>query len=379
LDEVFDRTTTRWEENSKVILIDGAHAIGKTDFAKQIADEFDMKLFAFPKVSDVFINYYGQDLNDYAVYLDPRLKPYDERDFSRNPTGPVEGSGDRFHWQVFKEKYRNYIYALKHLYNTGQGVVVEGDPWSDYAHFEAAYHQGWVERGTRIAYKTSHKWSMLHLLRPHVLIYLDAPVDVVMRNIKARGNPWDKDSPVWTNKRYLSDIYNEKKRRYLMRQQKHSHVLVYDWSTPGETDVVVDDIEKIDLDLTDEYDDLLRDWTKNRTEQMHSINRWKYCNQVQRSYTLHVPDSPEDTMEAEHLYFSPQEIDNMERVMSYIKGDRYAPGSNPAMGDKHVWAKCDFWFSAEHQPRYLEKRVAYTRPWFPFEEDAWLEPVKIQK
>ena len=43
-----------------------------------------------------------------------------------------------------------------------------------------------------------------------------------------------KDSPVWTNKRYLNDIYNEKKRRYLMETQRHSHVLVYDWTNKGD-------------------------------------------------------------------------------------------------------------------------------------------------
>ena len=110
-------------------------------------------------------------------------------------------------------------------------------------------------------------------MRPHLILYLDAPVDVVMSNIKKRNNPWDKDSPVWTNKRYLTDIYTEKKRRYLLEQQRHSHVLVYDWSSPGEIDIVVDDIEKLEMDYVDEYDDLLRDWTRNRSEQLHMVQR----------------------------------------------------------------------------------------------------------
>lgn len=379
--EFYDRTTLRWEENTKVIVVDGAHAIGKTQFAQELADEFDMKLFS-NKVSDRYVNYYGEDLNDYAVYLDPITRPYDERDFSRNPTGPVEGAGDRFHWIAWQEKYRNYLYALRHLYNTGQGVVVEGDPWSDYAHLEAAYNQGWVDRTTRNAVKLSQKWGLVHLLRPHLLVYLDAPTDVVMRNIKARGNPWDKDSPVWTNKRYLSDIYNEKKRRYLMKQQKHSHVLVYDWSTPGESDIVVDDIEKIEFDFTDEYDDLLRDWTKNRSEQKHTTLRMKYCNMSERSRLMADLVSNEEFLEADHLWIGVAETRKLAAVMEHIPGDRYAVNVNPVKGDKHVWATWDTYKSIENRPKYLEKRpLQWIRQWQPFgaDQNQYLEPVKCEK
>ena len=41
----------------------------------------------------------------------------------------------------------------------------------------------------------------------------------VQKNIQARGNEWDKNSPVWTNKQFLSDIYNEMKRNYLKKMQ----------------------------------------------------------------------------------------------------------------------------------------------------------------
>ena len=92
---MFDRTTSRMDENSRVILVDGAHAVGKTELAKQLASEFDMHYQPYPRMSDYYVNYWGDDLNDYGVYLTDMYKPYDERDWSRNPTGPVEGSGDR--------------------------------------------------------------------------------------------------------------------------------------------------------------------------------------------------------------------------------------------------------------------------------------------
>ena len=123
----------------------------------------------------------------------------------------------------------------------------------------------------RKAIKGFYKNSLHMLQRPHVVLYLDAPVETVMKNIKARNNPWDKvlplfpptmnfyqkssnkdfsfslpkDSPVWNNKRYLNDIYNEKKRRYLMDVQKHSHVLVYDWASKGEVSLVRNNLLQI--------------------------------------------------------------------------------------------------------------------------------------
>ncbi len=61
--------------------------------------------------------------------------------------------------------------------------------------------------------------SLIELLRPNVILYLDAPVDVVQRNIQAKGDELDKNSPVWKNTRYLNDIYNEYRKNFLKEQQ----------------------------------------------------------------------------------------------------------------------------------------------------------------
>jgi len=388
---VTDRCTTKMDENSRIILVDGAHAIGKTDLAKQLAEEFDMKVMPYPRMSDFYINYYGDDMNDYSVYMPDMMKPYDERDFSRNPTGPVEGCGDRYHFNVWLEKFNHYVYALKHLYSTGQGVVIEGNPWADYAHLEAAYNQRWMDRETRDAIKHSYHIGLCHLQRPHVLVYLDASVDTVMRNIKARGNPWDKDSPVWTNKRYLSDIYNEMKRRYLMDFQKYSHVLVYDWSTPGEMDIVVDDIEKLECDWTDEYDDLLRDWTRNRDEKHHNMKRELYGFQYQRMFLEQKIIETDKWMDCPNLLYKPEDMFHMVDVLRNIKSERYGPGYNPYMGDKNIMMKLSDFKPYEYTGRYFGASMRDLRSFgmadggsfemwpFTHKRDDWLEPVKIQK
>jgi len=382
---IYDRTTVRMDENSRIILVDGAHAVGKTDFAKQLAEEFDMKCLEYPSLSNYYINYYGEDLQDYGVYMPDMFKPYDERDFSRNPTGPVEGSGDRFHLKNWVNKFRNYIRALKHLYSTGQGVVVEGNPWSDYAHLEAAYNQRWIDRTTRNAIKDSYNLGLYMLLRPHVVVYLDASVDAVMKNVKERNNPWDKDSPVWFNKRYLNDIYNEKKRRYLMDKQRHSHVLVYDWATPGDLDVVVDDLEKLELDYTEEYDSIGRDWTARRSEKRACETREWYCRADHRRYMESLIMDSELFLDCPQLFYDVEDAHRLQAVLKNIKSERWAPGVNPYMGDKNIMLNCSTYTSAENIHKIMTNREnqyfwMISDPVFPWQkQDSWLEPVKAQK
>merc|ERR1719232_1078835 len=77
---------------------------------------------------------------------------------------------------------------------------------------------------------TLFKRTIREVLRPNLIVYLDAPVDVVQRNMKASSNEWDRNSPLWNNSQYLNAIYSEYKNNFLKDIQQHSRVLVYDWS-----------------------------------------------------------------------------------------------------------------------------------------------------
>lgn len=61
--------------------------------------------------------------------------------------------------------------------------------------------------------------SLHTLLRPNVIIYLDAPVDVVQRRIAEKGLAHDKGAKLWQNTEYLNDVYNTMKRNYLRENQ----------------------------------------------------------------------------------------------------------------------------------------------------------------
>lgn len=332
---MFEKTTYRFDENSKLIVVDGAHAIGKSKFAKELAEELDMAYFPYPRMDDCLINAYGVDMRDYNHLMIPINKTYDEKDFARNPVGPVEGCADRLHIDLLKEKYRNHINAIMHIFNTGQGVVMEGTPFNDYAYFDAAYNQGWIDRNSRDQYKESLRMSLHLLLRPNLYIYLDAPTDVVMKNIQNRGNEWDKNSPVWTNKQYLSDIYNELKKTFLKEQQRHSHVLVYDWTEPGDLEVVVEDIEALNFDFQEETSEQQKDWRLGKEDQYARV-REEFCNSLKRDQIYRQMGNTKRNYSCVHLWREPHEQEQLEDALYWIKSERYAVGYNTSMGDKNL-------------------------------------------
>lgn len=118
--QAIDKTTLRLDENSKLITVEGAHAIGKSQFAKDLAEDLGMIYVEYPRMDDLFISPYGFDYRKIAHMLPERLRPYDEKDFSRNPLGPVAGSADRLLINIFKLKFLNHVYAIRHILNTGE-------------------------------------------------------------------------------------------------------------------------------------------------------------------------------------------------------------------------------------------------------------------
>ena len=102
------------------------------------------------------------------------------------------------------------------------------------------------------------------ILRPNLIIYLDAPTDVVQSKIRARSrttHPWEANSPVWENTEYLEELYQKMiKKQYLPVAAESSYVLQYDWSEGGDVEVVVEDIERLQMDYHDKYDKQQKDW-----------------------------------------------------------------------------------------------------------------------
>jgi len=329
--QLTDRTTPRLDENSKLIAVEGAHCIGKTDFAKELAEEFEMLYIGPPTHEDIFIGPYGVDYRKWNDMYPPWFKCFGEKDFLQNPMGDYEGVCDRYHARVYQLKWINQFRAMQHILNTGQGVVMEGCANADYCHFNAAYQAGWIQDEMKMLYGILTKNTLFHVFKPNLIVYLDAPADVVQKNLKAGGNEWDKDSPVWNNTQYLNNIYNEYKKNFLRDMQEYSRVLVYDWSDGGDTEVVIEDIEATELDMIEMYSNQQKDW-RFGDEVVAAQKRYQCTNPLWVEKKL-------DTFRIDEASYSqilrapPDQTREMMEIFRHVSQDRYAPGANKHLGD----------------------------------------------
>ena len=61
-DTLWDRTPERFDENSRIIVVDGNIGVGKSYLAKKLAEELDMLLFPEPTMDFMYIDDTGFDL-----------------------------------------------------------------------------------------------------------------------------------------------------------------------------------------------------------------------------------------------------------------------------------------------------------------------------
>jgi len=351
-----DKTTLRLDENSKLICVEGAHAIGKTALAKELAETFGMKYMGPPNMDDMYITPYGEDLRKYQHLYPDFYKCMDEKAFFKDPLSMSHGSADRFLFFNFGLKFINQLQAIRHILNTGQGVVLETCAHADYCYFNAAYNAGWVQPEMREMYYMVMKNCLHEVFRPNLIVYLDAPVDVVQNNIKKRGNEWDKDSKVWNNSQYLSDIYGEFKQNFLRDIQRWSRTLVYDWSDGGDAEVVVEDIEHTELDMIELYDDQQKEW-RFHDEQGAAYQRNRFTN-------LRKIDDKLNTLQVcemkynEILVPTTETFCAMQDVMRLLPSNAYRYGFNAHLGDDTTLGTL---FGSMHTAYAMDRRFQWPK------------------
>ncbi|KAK7791763.1 hypothetical protein R5R35_012313 [Gryllus longicercus] len=269
---LFDKTTWRFDDNSKIIVVEGPIGVGKTTFAKALADDLEMLHLPECNMDMKYINDYGFDIRQLDPQLPESCQSFDIQKFYDNPNHQNVAS---FQIEMYRLRYEQYLDALSHLLSTGQGVVMERCAFSDFVFLEAMHKAGYISRGARSVYYDISKNTIPELLRPHLVIYLDIPVKKVQERIKKRNIPYEVNSKVLTPK-YLSDVEEFYKLRFLKEISQHSELLVYDWSDFGDVEVVIEDIERIDFDQYDKYELKLRDW--------RLADEWAWC-ELRQKYT----------------------------------------------------------------------------------------------
>lgn len=140
-------TTSRLDENSKLIVVDGLPTAGKGAVAKELADELDMAYFEAPTIAKTLFNDYGYDLRQLDSKLPLNCRSYDENDFLKNPK-TIKAA--RMQVKMFQLRFQQYVNALAHILNTGQGVVLNRSVYSDFVFLEGMVAQGFVSKNGMI-------------------------------------------------------------------------------------------------------------------------------------------------------------------------------------------------------------------------------------
>ncbi|KAH8311826.1 hypothetical protein KR044_008203 [Drosophila immigrans] len=332
INSFFDKTSKRFDENSKVICVEGPIAAGKTKFAQELATELDMQYFPAVDLDLYYINPYGFDMRKLDPELPPSCRSYDIRDFCKNPS---HEHAALFQIRMYMLRYSQYIDALQHLLSTGQGVVLERSPHSDFVFMEAMFRQGYISRGARSVYNELRQNTIGELLKPHLVIYLDQPVDVVQRQIKARNVEHEVKSKAFSVD-YLRDLDMLYKQQYLKDISGHAELLIYDWSAGGEAEVVVEDIERLDFQQheADPHNKKMIDWRFTLEDEWCEA-RIKYCHEKPTLMNyFNVPrfDVPE-------LLRSADDGKVWRDVWFNAPGMKYRPGYNADAGDSGLLTK----------------------------------------
>lgn len=330
---LFDPTTSRLDENSKLIVVEGPPAAGKGALAKELADELGMAYFKAPTQADSYINAYGFDLRKLDHKLPESCQSYDETDFLKDPLKHDGAKAARFQIMKFYLRYKSYLDALAHILNTGQGVVMDRSPYSDFVYANAMVETGIIKKSVLNYYNRIRKTTLPSIWRPHLVVYLDVPATEVRRRIETRNRPFEKDSKVSTPA-YLQSIEDSYKKSFLKDMSDHAEVLVYDWTTACDSEIVVEDIERLDFEKYGVYDSKMKDWRRYDKWDWNT-HRHKFTHEQEimlGKFDAIAFDCPD-------ILVSGSDYKIFDTVISEAPGNKFAKGFNADMGDKGLLFK----------------------------------------
>lgn len=260
--ELFDTTWSRFNENTKVILVEGNVAVGKKDFAERLAKAFDLKYFEpTPNDRHIFNKENGFDPRMLNDMLPADLRPYDLSRFLEDEH-PKLGRVGRLQGRWYQEKFKDYCRALTHVLSTGQGVVCVRSHFSDHVFADAQRQMGYISRNYHKYYNQMYDNTHFEVLRPHVVIYLDAPVSTIKKRIQERNNPSEVNSKA-LNDEYLTMIERVYKEKYLPEMKRYGEIVEIDYSEKADDmdmDVIVEEIQRLHLNNEDSDDLKFREW-----------------------------------------------------------------------------------------------------------------------
>lgn len=330
---LYDSTLSRFDENTRMIVVEGNIGSGKSALAKTIAEEFELKHFREPSFDQMYVDDYGFDYRTIDHLLPPASRSCDIKKFYEDPHNINVAS---MQLMMYHLRFERQIDALVHMLNTGQGVVLERSCFSDFVFADTMHKFGYISNNAWKMYHKCRHYSLPELLKPHLVIYLDTPSDILLQRIRERNRPEEVNSKVLT-KAYLDEIESVYKHNYLRSIRKETELLMYDWSHFGDTEMVLDDIEHIDFEgyLNDPYGPMMADWRK--IDDVWNDYRYELTatkDEVLNRVYMDLFDAPE-------LYLSGEDEEEVTNIIEKFneQRERYEKGFNKHLGDKWLFFK----------------------------------------
>ncbi|KRZ19122.1 NADH dehydrogenase [ubiquinone] 1 alpha subcomplex subunit 10, mitochondrial [Trichinella zimbabwensis] len=322
--QYIDGTTKRLDENSRLIVVEGNIGSGKGKFSRELAEMLGFHYIPAVNLDEIFVDTYGIDRRHFYHLLPESCRFFDAKLFYENPRHKNVAN---FQYMMFYSKVENYLNSLAHLMNTGrQGVVTERIAHSDFVFVKAMHEQGFLIYDYYFKLR-KHILATIPLF-PHLVIYLDCPVRKCMENINRRNIPWENNGKV-IDFSYLETIENGYK-EYLKQADDESIIMVYDWENPGEVALVVEDIEKVDLDTYEWHkNNKFEGWHNIASEVWWCYRRWQYTSKasIMRHFcTMPCWDVPE-------MMIHPDDHGLLIWVAENVISGKYSSGYSTKKGD----------------------------------------------
>uniref|UniRef100_A0A0K0E7H5 NADH dehydrogenase [ubiquinone] 1 alpha subcomplex subunit 10, mitochondrial n=1 Tax=Strongyloides stercoralis TaxID=6248 RepID=A0A0K0E7H5_STRER len=337
---VLDGTQKRFHQNSRLIVVEGNVGCEKENVAKELADQFGMLYMPEFKMQDILIDRYGNDLRDYYHLFPKSFRIPDEEMFCKNPYSDMTAVMSE---RIFNCKFDQYLNALAHILNTGQGVVLERSPYSDFVFTNALRANNYIGMEYFRFYYYLRKSAIPELLFwPHLVVYLEKPVEKCLENIKKTGS----DAKIATmNEKYLKTIEDSYK-DCLREYRRHSKILVYDWSKEGNVDIVVEDIERMDFDFFEWHtNEVFETWHEPVDEVQWAKRR---VHVTEKSQARHHAFSGILTHEVGELYINPRDAAHFVDVMKReVLKSPYGYGYIKERGDDYMHSKNYLGFNSQ--------------------------------
>lgn len=317
--EVADPIMYRLDENSKIITVEGLPAIGKSNFAKELAKELDMLYMPPVSFDDYYVNKYGEDLRVLDVKLPARAQSCDTARFLREPHHVTVPS---FQLTYFHMRMEQYMNAILHMLSTGQGVILQRSHLSDKVFMKTMFKHGYVTQTAFRAYMDVVNYAAKLLPRQQLVIYLDAPVSVITENIKKRNVPCEVESKVLTTQ-YLTDLDQCYREDFLNDMVTRCNVLTYDWSSKGDVEWVADEIEQLDFTVRGPQGKF-SDWFFNCTGEVSALR--EIC---QSKYYISGLLRQFDKLMPEEYWIAPEALAAQEELSEQIVHEEYIDSPDP--------------------------------------------------